>query len=232
MLGCDKLKIYIGYDQRDDKAFEVAKKSILTHAPDVEIVKLTESLARQAGFARSYRVDKNGQMWDDIDKRPFSTQFSFTRFCVPILEDYREGWVLFMDADMMLRTDITQVLNDIDPDKSIMCVKHNYSPSEKKKMGGLIQSHYNRKNWSSFMLMNPSKCRSLTIDDINSMTGRDLHSLEWAGDIGELSSDWNFLVGHSTGEPKNVHFTQGTPDMPFSIKSEWDREWWDYFEAV
>ena len=51
-----------------------------------------------------------GQPYDEIDGRPFSTDFSFTRFLVPHLNMY-QGIALFMDSDMYLRTDITELFD-------------------------------------------------------------------------------------------------------------------------
>ena len=48
----------------------------------------------------------DGQPYDDIDGRPFSTEFSFSRFLVPALNMY-QGKALYMDCDMYLRADIT-----------------------------------------------------------------------------------------------------------------------------
>ncbi len=84
-------------------------------------------------------------------------------------------------------------------------------------MDGVIQTRYKRKNWSSLMLINPSKCRGLTPYVINNQTGNWLHSMCWIEDdlIGELPEEWNWLDRWSSPdlEPKVIHYTLGTPDM-------------------
>jgi lipopolysaccharide biosynthesis glycosyltransferase len=232
------MRIYIGYDPRDHLAFKVAQHSILenTRAP-VRIIPMKEwELRRLGAYYRTYRVDRNGQMMDDADGKPFSTQFSFTRFCVPSLEGYGEDWVLFMDPDMMIRGDIAEVFETAEsgPHKSVWCVKHDQVPLEAMKMDGVIQTSYNKKNWSSFMMMKPNRCMGLTPYAVNNWNGSALHGFNWLkeeDEIGELPPEWNFLAGHDEGgpDPKNVHFTLGTPDMegPYRPATEWDADWWD-----
>jgi hypothetical protein len=68
---------------------------------------------------------------------------------------------------------------------------------------------------------------------VNSAPGRDLHRLCWIKDddlIGELSPEWNWLVGESSPEvhPSVIHFTSGLPDMPgyenVAFAAEWREE--------
>ena len=81
-----------------------------------------------------------------MDGRPFSTQFTFTRFLVPALNQY-DGWALFMDSDMMIRTDIRELFDQYTKNEqyAVQCVKHNYNPSKTVKMDGQIQQQYNRR---------------------------------------------------------------------------------------
>ena len=39
-----------------------------------------------------------------------STEFTFTRFPIPELTDYK-GWAVFMDSDMILTTDIQELFD-------------------------------------------------------------------------------------------------------------------------
>ena len=59
-----------------------------------------------------------------------STDFSFTRFLVPKLMDYK-GWAIFMDCDMLCRDDIDKLWALRDANKSLLCVKHDHSPKQK-----------------------------------------------------------------------------------------------------
>ena len=224
-------RIFVGWDQRDALAYRVCEKSILDNATlPVEITPLKEWELRQKGcYWRPYRVDEKGQMWDDRDGRPFSTNFSFTRFCVPWLMDYKDEWVVFCDADMLWRADIAELMTYTDEKNAVICVKHDYRPKEQHKMDGVLQTTYQRKNWSSLMLMNPSRCKTLSAYAVNNMTGTWLHSMCWADEdrIGGLHESWNWLSGWASPEidPKVIHYTLGTPDMAPNV----DRAslWWD-----
>lgn len=229
------LRVYVGWDPRDHEAFTVAVNSLLAHTTiPVRIIPLIDRDLRKAGiYWRSYRVDAEGQMWDDRDGKPFSTQFSFTRFAVPILEDYRNDWVVFIDADVMFRRDIAELMGMIDRTKAINVVKHDHRPEERTKMDGVLQTAYDRKNWSSVMAINPSRCRGLTKYVLNNQTGASLHGFCWVddADIGALDAGWNWLDGYSDPniDPGLVHFTLGTPDM--GRDSAFADEWMRYFES-
>ena len=224
------MKIYIGWDARDALAYEKCVKSIKKHASiPVHIQPLKDWELRQKNlYWRSYYVDGRGQKWDERDGKPFSTDFSFTRFCVPALENYDEDWVLFCDPDMLFKSDVKELLDLAEPTKSLMCVKHDHRPPETEKMGGLLQTTYLRKNWSSLMLYNVHKCKSLTKYVINNQTGSFLHGLYWLPDeeIGELPEEWNWLDGWSDPgiDPKVIHYTRGTPDM--GVDTAYSKEWW------
>ena len=86
-------------------------------------------------------------------------------------------------------------------------------------MDGQLQLQYPRKNWSSLMLWNcRHRAHAPVADIVNTWTGRRLHGFEWLDDtlIGALPAAWNWLEGHSAPQvdPKAVHFTRGTPDLP------------------
>jgi hypothetical protein len=223
--------VYIGWDQRDALAYRVCEASILEHASvPVNIIPLKDWELRGKGcYWRAYHVDEKGQMWDDRDDKPFSTNFSFTRFCVPWLSDYRDELVVFCDADMLWRADIAELLTAVDKDAAVSCVKHDHRPMEKKKMDGVLQTVYSRKNWSSVMVMNPMKCANLTPYAINNQTGSWLHSFCWVRDeeIGEIPEEWNFLEGWSPPDltAKVIHYTRGTPDMDPNV--DYAAPWWD-----
>ena len=232
------MKVFIGYDPRDHDAYTVLEHSIRENtACAVDIVPIKEWELRQKElFWRSWRMDAQGQMWDDRDGRPFSTQFSFTRFAVPLLQGHTSEWVLFLDADMMFRDDIKELFALADDKYDVMCVQHDHQPNEALKMDGMIQSAYRRKNWSSVMLIRPSRCRVLDKYALNNWSGSDLHGMKWAEKIGKLPKVWNFLAGYDDPSmvPKNVHFTLGTPDMQNmnAPRTPYDAEWWDVLDRA
>jgi len=225
------IKVFIGTDPKDTKAYGVLVDSILSNTKEqVEFIPVKDHELRwKKYYWRSYRVDENGQMWDDRDGKPFSTAFSFTRFCTPMLNNYKDERVIFMDPDMMFRGDIGELMDWAPNDKAISCVQHSHVPSEDHKMGGLLQTLYARKNWSSLMVMNTAKCKLLNTYNVNNRPGSWLHALAFLPDeqIGSLPEAWNWLEGWSNPSiaPLNVHFTRGTPDMPKCEDVAYADEW-------
>ena len=243
MINSDINTVYIGYDEREQVAYDVLKFTIdrITTKP-VRIVPLkNEILERMGIYYREYE-EVDGQRVDKIDGKPFSTDFSFTRFLVPALNMY-QGWALYMDCDMYMRTDITELFEEHSMDYyPLYCVKHDYKPEEEYKMDGQAQQQYDRKNWSSLMLFNCGHPyhKNLTVKDVNTRTGNWLHRFQWLpdkeSDIGTINEEWNWLDGHSDEsiKAKNVHFTTGGPwfenwkckrSMDGKYASEWNAEY-------
>jgi len=221
---------YIGYDPRDDKAFRVCEASIRKHATEsVRICPLKENELRKLGYGRPYFVAANGQMVDAIDAKPFSTQFSFSRFFVPFLMGYADTVAVFCDADMMWRADIAELIDSCQGDKAVWCVQHKHSPTEETKMDGMQQTRYRRKNWSSLFVCNPSRNTFLTPERVSELPGTYLHGFCWLKDeeFGALPEAWNWLVGTSPPEidAKVVHWTLGTPDFPGHENDAYAKEW-------
>ncbi len=229
------MKVYIGWDGRDALAYAVAVASLKKHSSiPLTIIPLKDWDLRQKGvYWRPYHTDERGQRWDGRDGKPFSTDFSFSRFCVPAIEDYQDEWVLFTDPDVMWRADIADLVN-LAEDGAVYCVQHDHRPKEHTKMGGVLQTLYKRKNWSSVMLLNPAQCRQLTRYAVNNQSGEWLHAMCWVADedIRPLPNEWNWLCGWSTGPAKLVHFTRGTPDMPGCDKEPYAREWRRYAASI
>ena len=142
--------IYIGYDVRDHRAYEVLEHSIRKYNTKYDIIPLLEPELRRIGlYRRASRVFEHEpkQRYDVFDNRPFSTDFTFTRFLVPALNQY-QGIALFMDADMFVRGDIEGIFSVYGKrtDFAVQCVKHKYEPPEGAKMDGVAQTRYHRKN--------------------------------------------------------------------------------------
>lgn len=197
------LKVFIGWDSREDIAYEVAKHSILKHNPNIEVYPL-----------KLYELREKGIYTREDDKKG-STEFTISRFLVPFLSGYK-GYSLFMDCDMVCLNDLEFVLEFQDAlTNPVSCVKHDYSPKSKMKMDGQMQHVYPRKNWSSVMLFNNSKCKMLTPDIVNTETPMYLHRMLWADDkIGSLPPKFNFLAGYYDFEeeqPILIHYTDGGP---------------------
>jgi len=200
------MKVFVGYDPREDIAYQVCKHSIVKRQPNADVRPLVQKELRDAGWY-TRPVDKLA-----------STEFTFTRFLVPELANF-EGWAVFMDCDMILTTDIKELFDQADDKYAVMCVQHDYTPKEGMKMDGQKQTIYPRKNWSSVVLFNcghPSNAR-LTQDMVNDpeLNGAYFHRFSWLKDeeIGELDHTWNYLVGvyDDVETPKLIHYTEGGP---------------------
>lgn len=225
-----RVSIWIGFDPREAAAFAVTKHSVVRHLiTPVPVRGIVLSQLRDAGLYYRPTSQREGRIWDDISGAPCATEFSISRFLVKELAG--TGWAIFMDSDMMVRSNLERLFKDLDPKKAVMCVKHDHQPAEGIKMDGQVQTRYSRKNWTSFMAINcqhPAN-KALTVELINTVPGRDLHAFCWLADddIGELDVSWNWLVGHSDPEviPDNVHFTEGIPCMPGYENCAYADEW-------
>jgi len=203
-------RIFVGWDQREPIAYDVAKFSLERRASvPVQVIPLKLDELRAQGL---YRRDTDPLA---------STEFTYSRFLTPTLAGF-SGWALFCDCDFLWLGDIAGLVQYTTTPKAVYCVQHDYTPKETTKMDGAVQSAYPRKNWSSLMLFNcdhPS-VRKLTPDVVNKESGAYLHRMQWAADdeIGELPVEWNWLEGWNEkppqGTPKAVHFTRGGPWFP------------------
>ena len=218
------LRIYIGYDPRESVAFHTLSHSILRRASaPISIAPLVQSQLKQV-----YRRPRGPTE---------STEFSLTRFLVPHLSGY-SGWSIFMDCDMLCRTDICALMAEADrqPDKAVFVCKHDYVPKTQRKFLDQVQTKYPRKNWSSLMLFNNERCRALSVDYVNSASGLDLHRFAWTEDraIGELPLEWNWLVDEYAYNPdaKLVHFTIGGPWFEAYRDCDYAGEWFTAFESM
>jgi lipopolysaccharide biosynthesis glycosyltransferase len=223
------MKVFVGYDTREDIAYQVCKHSIKSKSKLADVRPLKQQELRDAGWYTR-----------PIDKLA-STEFTFTRFLIPELTNFK-GWALFMDCDMILTTDIKELFDQADDQYAVMCVQHDYTPKEGVKMDGQKQTIYPRKNWSSVMLFNcahPSNA-ALTMDLVNNpeINGAYLHRFSWLKDeeIGELDHTWNYLVGvyDDIDTPNLIHYTEGGPwfenyrDCEFA--DLWKQELYDMFK--
>ena len=131
-------------------------------------------------------------------------------FIVPYLMEYK-GWALFLDCDMLFKTDIKELWDLRNDDYAVMVCQHDYVPKHLSKFGNQIQTVYEKKNWSSLMLMNTAKCNQLTKEYVDTASGLELHQFKWTDKVGGLPLEWNWLVGEYPHNPnaKNIHFTEG-----------------------
>ena len=228
----ETLTVFVGYDERESEAFDVCRASLLRHASvPLHIVKLDQAALRRSGWYRREWRHVEGQRVDLGDLKPFSTDFSFSRFMTVPLSLY-QGWALFCDGDFLFTQDIAKLFALADERYAVMCVQHDHDPAETSKMGGIVQSRYRRKNWSSLMLLHcghPSN-GVLTGWMVNNFAGQWLHAFNWLKDeeIGALPLEWNWLSGVSQAMPAvpaGIHFTLGIPSMVGCANSPYADLW-------
>ena len=210
------IRVFIGYDSRETVAYGVLAHSIHRRAS----VPVSIAPVMLGQLAAVFHRDTNALQ---------STQFSFSRFLVPYLCGY-EGWAVFMDCDMLMRDDIAKLWALRDERHAVQVVKHVHVPKEDVKFLGAVQTKYEKKNWSSVMLMNCDRCRALTPEYVNAASGLQLHQFKWLeGDdlIGEIPSRWNHLVGYDAAraDAALVHYTSGGPYFDEYAGCEYAQEW-------
>jgi lipopolysaccharide biosynthesis glycosyltransferase len=212
------IPVFIGYDPREAIAFHVCANSIIRHSSQpVQIIPVALNL-----FKEYTETHTDG-----------SNHFIYTRFLVPYLMRWA-GHAIFIDGDMIVRGDISELWDLRDPSKDVQVVKHDYKTKMKEKYLGAKNEDYPRKNWSSVILWNCNSFpnRRLTPDFVQHATGSELHRFSWLDDarIGELPLEWNWLPDEygANLDAKLLHYTLGTPcfhefaDTPQG--NEWHRE--------
>jgi len=221
--------VFVGFDSREVAAYDVCVHSMRGHAgPAQPVVAVREAQLRATGLYSRPHERRDGRLWDTLSAAPMSTEFALTRFLVPVL--CAAEWAVFCDCDFLWRADVRELLALADSRYAVMVVKHDYAPAEGLKMDGQIQLAYPRKNWSSLVLWNCRHPAHAPLPElVNRWPGRRLHGFEWLNDalIGALPEAWNWLEGHSSAQldPKAVHFTRGTPDLPGYENVPFAAEW-------
>jgi len=217
------INVFIGYDNKERVAYNVLSHSIIQNSTKPVAITPIALNNIKDDFVR----ERNNLS---------STEFSFSRFIIPHLMNYR-GWALFMDCDMLMFEDIAELWRLRDDKYAVQVCKHDYTPKSETKFLGHTQTAYPKKNWSSFMLMNCAKCSALTPDYVNSATGLELHQFKWLESddlIGSLPLEWNWLVGEYEykDDVKNVHFTEGGPYFEQYKGCDYTIDWFnDYHES-
>lgn len=182
------MDIYIGWDHRQPISYHVLAHSIISRASiPVRICPLVVSALPM--------------------KRIGLTPFTFTRFMVPWLCNYK-GWALFLDIDMLILDDVAKLLPLCDETKTALVSKNKL-----------------KFEWASAILFNNAKCQILTPEYVETAT--KLHGMDWAENVGDLPPEWNHLVGYDS--PKKqvslVHYTQGIPAFSETKDCEYSAEW-------
>jgi len=217
------INIFIGYDSKEKVAFSTLSYSIIKNS--------TKPISITPIYLNNIKDDFVRER-----NNLSSTEFSFSRFIIPHLMNY-QGWALFMDCDMLMKADVSELWRLRDDRYAVQVCKHDYTPKEKTKFLGQTQTAYPKKNWSSVMLMNCKKCTQLTPNYVNRASGLELHQYKWLeGDhlIGELPLEWNWLVDEyeHKEDVKNVHYTKGGPWFEEYKNCDYSQDWFNYYNDL
>jgi len=195
------INIFVGYDTKETVAYHVCSNSIVRQATQpISIVPLALNLLND--YTETHTDTSN--------------EFVYSRFLVPHLMNYN-GWAIFIDGDMILQDDITDLWNLRDDSKAVMVVKHDYKTKQSVKYLNAKNEDYPCKNWSSVILWNCSHPAHKTLlpEFVQHSTGSYLHRFSWLidNDIGELPIEWNWLADEygDNADAKLIHYTLGTP---------------------
>ena len=218
------INVFIGYDSNEEVAYHVLVSSIIRRTSEPISITPIKLNSLKLIFNRKRSVLQ-------------STEFSFSRFLVPYLSDY-QGWSIFMDCDMLMLDDIAKLWELRNDKYALMCVHHNHVPDENLKFLNQTQTKYERKNWSSVMLMNNAKCTALTPQYVETASGLDLHRFRWLKDelIGEIPHRWNHLVDYDPNLPiteiSNLHYTEGGPYFEDYKNCGYSNQWLNEFSQL
>lgn len=217
------INIFIGFDEGEKAAYYTLCESIRQHSSSPIRITPLDLSSIKTYFWR--------------DKVPNqSTDFAFNRFIIPFLMGYKD-WALFMDCDMLMRADISELWEMRKDRYAVQVCKHDYVPNPSIKFRGAKNEPFLKKNWSSFMLMNCKRCKALTREYVSTATGLELHQFKWLESenlIGDIPLEWNWLVGEYDviDNPKNLHYTLGGPWFRDFRNCDYSGEWFDVFKKT
>lgn len=173
----DPVRIFIGVDPRQPVAYHVLSDSLMWRA--------SRPLAITPLRLPTLPIKRRGL-----------TEFTFARFLVPWLCDFK-GSAIFMDADILVTGDVADLALCADGMNSVQ-----------------VMQEQPRFEWPSVMLFNNALCRKLTPEFIDDPANK-LYDFAWANGIGMLPPAWNSCVGYAQQDGAHLHhFTQGVPCWP------------------
>jgi hypothetical protein len=208
------LNIYVGYDSTHNGLEKVCIESIY------------ESI--DSGLGSGYFVNPTRFTPEikllDISKLPDynreyanqSTEFTYSRFLIPHLENY-EGFSIFVDDDFIFKKNLLPMFYYLNPDDAVACIQYPQYKHDNVKFDGEVNIDYPKKLWSSMMIFNNGHedCKKLTPEVVNTWTGKQLHQFEWTDKISKIPEKYIFVEGYDNPKEKwrynGVHYTRGGP---------------------
>jgi lipopolysaccharide biosynthesis glycosyltransferase len=217
------LHIFVGFDQlAEPVAYHTFVQSVIENST-IPVTFCPLALNTLKGYKETHTDGSNA--------------FIYSRFLVPHLMGYK-GYALWVDGDMICKSDVAELLALADHSKAVQVVKHNYKTKHPVKYLGAKNEDYPCKNWSSVILWNCNhwQNKKLTPELVMESTGSYLHRFSWMEDrfIGELPVEWNWLETEYVynKEAKLVHHTLGTPCFNDYQNSPYSTEWWNTYNSM
>lgn len=209
------ISIYVGYDSRHGDLAETNVKL------------LQKGIEYGFGKGDMYEFLKDWQpniKILDVSKIPEytreyanqSTEFTYSRFLIPYLENY-EGFSIFLDDDILFSKSILPLFYFLDPKDAIACVQYDFENHSDTKFDGEKNVSYPKKLWSSLMVFNNAHedCKKLTPEVVNTESGKYLHQFEWTDKISRIPPRHIITEGYETHLDKPhalaIHWTRGGP---------------------
>ena len=219
------LKIFVGMDLKvEPVAYAVFCQSVIEHS-SIPVSFTPMALNTLSEYTETHNDASNA--------------FVYSRFLVPYLCGFK-GMALWVDGDMIVRSDIAELLWEFQQDEAVKVVKHHYKTKHPVKYLGAKNEDYPKKNWSSVMLWNCGHHlnKQLTPKFVMEKDGKYLHRFEWLKypeeQVGKLDETWNWLETEYEYNPdaKLVHHTLGTPCFKDYQNTDYSQEWWDTYKRM
>jgi lipopolysaccharide biosynthesis glycosyltransferase len=219
------LKIFVGMDLKvEPVAYAVFCQSVIEHS-SIPVSFTPMALNTLSEYTETHKDGSNA--------------FIYSRFLVPYLCDFK-GMALWVDGDMIVRSDIAELLWEFQQDEAVKVVKHHYQTKHPIKYLGSKNEDYPKKNWSSVMLWNCGHHlnKQLTPKFVMEKDGKYLHRFEWLKypeeQVGKLDETWNWLETEYEYNPdaKLVHHTLGTPCFKDYQSTDYSQEWWNTYQRM
>jgi lipopolysaccharide biosynthesis glycosyltransferase len=219
------LKIFVGMDLKvEPVAYAVFCQSVIEHS-SIPVSFTPMALNTLSEYTETHKDGSNA--------------FIYSRFLVPYLCGFK-GMALWVDGDMIVRSDIAELLWEFQQDEAVKVVKHHYQTKHPIKYLGAKNEDYPKKNWSSVMLWNCGHHlnKQLTPKFVMEKDGKYLHRFEWLKypeeQVGKLDETWNWLVSEYEYNPdaKLVHYTVGSPCFKDYQIGDYSEEWFDTYKRM
>jgi lipopolysaccharide biosynthesis glycosyltransferase len=219
------LKIFVGMDLKvEPVAYAVFCQSVIEHS-SIPVSFTPMALNTLSEYTETHKDGSNS--------------FIYSRFLVPYLCGFK-GMALWVDGDMIVRSDVAELLWEFQQDEAVKVVKHHYQTKHPIKYLGAKNEDYPKKNWSSVMLWNCGHHlnKQLTPRFVMEKDGKYLHRFEWLKypeeQVGKLDETWNWLETEYEYNPdaKLVHHTLGTPCFKDYQSTDYSQEWWETYQRM